>query len=120
MAEWQKLLAQGKVSSIEITINEGDPIAPASYAVGDMPWMNAAVRIATVLAPLPTGKLNLSAVDFFSPQAAASLKDDIQRTAPGIRVNTNAACREKLAVAASTLDAKDAFVCYDARIYTGQ
>ncbi len=122
VAEWQKLLNQGKVSSIEITITEGDPIAPASYAVGDMPWMNAAVRIATVLAPLPMGKLNLSAVDFFSPQAAASLKDDIQRTAPGIRVNvnTNAACREKLALAASTLDAKDAFVCHDAKIYTGQ
>lgn len=119
LATWKSLLADGKISSLEITINEGDPIAPASFAVGDTPWLSAPVRLGRVLAPIGIGKLDISQLDFFSKQATENLRSEIQRRAPGVRVNviSNAACRQKLAAAASMLDPNGAFACHDIKIY---
>ena len=35
---WRSLITEGKIRSLEITFNEGDPVGPASYALGGMPY----------------------------------------------------------------------------------
>jgi hypothetical protein len=117
--KWRSLISEGKVRSIAITLNEGDPIGPASYAVGDSPWTSAAVRVAKVVNALSQGKADLSAVDFFSPKAAADLRARIMEDAPGIVVTVDSIqeCRQQLAVAALHASPGGLFACHDMRLY---
>lgn len=117
--KWRSLISEGKVRSIAITVNEGDPIGPASYAVGTLTWPEAAVRISKVVDALSKGKVDLSSVDFFSPKAAADLRARIMQDAPGIvvTVDSDAACKGQLAMAALQTDPSGLFACHDMRLY---
>ena len=117
--KWRSLVSEGKVRSIAITLNEGDPIGPASYAVGDLPWVNATVRVAKVVDALSRATVDLSSIDFFSAGAAANLRASIMRDAPGIVVTVDAIpeCVRDLTAAALKANPGGLFACHDMRLY---
>lgn len=67
LRQWNSLLASGKIKSIQVYINRGDPVPALSYLLGagkPMDWIygllseitNAAPSILTTITPCPDGK----------------------------------------------------------------
>lgn len=91
--EWRQLLQARYISGLHIHLLENDPVAPASFALGNRPWSASALYIARTARELLTGDpqaaLSRPAVDtlnLFSPAAAANLKVELERRVPGVRV----------------------------------
>jgi hypothetical protein len=118
---WRDLLAGGTITSLEINMNVGDPVAPASLAVAESPWATAALRLAKALVPSgrPVGKLDLSQFDFFSAKAAEDARAEIQRGIPNARVNVrrDAECLRQVSALTDRPNANAISACHDMRVY---
>lgn len=86
LRQWEGLLQAGKIKGLDIYMNRGDPVAPASYAFGKSMEPSPLVLLS------PGAALGQAVAPFFSSDA---LQGEIARYTPGARVTMFDYCPER-------------------------